>query len=72
MQLVDTHCHLDAYADPLKVLTSARAANVELVAVTENPDAFQRFRTRLGRVKGVKVALGFPLASTTSAPTPAG
>lgn len=69
MQLLDTHCHLDTYADPLNVLTSARAANVQLVAVTESPDAFRRFQTRLGRVQGVTVALGLhPASSAALAP----
>lgn len=69
MPLLDTHCHLNAYADPLHVLSSARAANVELVAVTESPDAFRRFRTRLGRVQGVTVALGLhPGSLAASAP----
>jgi len=67
MHLLDTHCHLDSYADPLKVLSSARAANVDVVAVTESPEAFRRFRTRLGRVQGVSVALGLHPGSTASA-----
>lgn len=69
MHLLDTHCHLDSYTDPLKVLTSAGTANVGVVAVTESPDAFRRFRTRLGRVQGVSVALGLhPGSSAASAP----
>lgn len=63
------HCPLDSYADPLKVLTSARAASVDVVAVTESPDAFRRFRTRLGRIPGVSVALGLhPASPAASAP----
>lgn len=69
MHLLDTHCHLDSYADPLSVLTSARDASVDVVAVTESPDAFRRFRTRLGRVQGVSVGLGLhPGSSAATAP----
>lgn len=36
--LVDTHCHLDQFEDPQKVMLAAAAAGVEtLVAVGENP-----------------------------------
>lgn len=69
MSLLDTHCHLDAYSDPLAVLVAARAADVDLVAVTESPDRFRRFRTRLGRTSGVSVALGLhPGSTSASAP----
>jgi TatD DNase family protein len=69
MILLDTHCHLDAYSDPLAVVVAARSANVDLVAVTESPDSFRRFRTRLGRTPGVSVALGLHPGSTiASAP----
>lgn len=66
MSLLDTHCHLDAYSDPLAVLVAARSANVDLVAVTESPDSFRRFRTRLGRAPGVSVALGLHPGSTSA------
>jgi len=69
MPFLDTHCHLDTYPDPVKVLTAARASGVEMVAVTESPDAFRRFRTRLGRAPGVSFALGLhPASSAASAP----
>jgi len=58
MPLLDTHCHLDAYADPLAVARAAQAAQVDLVAVTEDPDSFRRFRMRVGKAPGVDVALG--------------
>lgn len=56
--LVDTHCHLDAYGDPRSVLSDAIRAGVSVVAVTEDPGAYRRLRTRLGPASGVEVALG--------------
>ena len=34
--LIDTHCHLDAYDNPILLLDQARAAGVHVVAVTED------------------------------------
>ena len=67
-RLLDTHCHLDQYASPLAILSDARRADVEIVAVTDNPDAYRRLRTRLGtRTADVTVALGLHPASTAAA-----
>jgi TatD DNase family protein len=67
-RLLDTHCHLDQYADPPAVLSEARQANIEIVAVTDNPDAYRRLRTRLGtRASDVTVALGLHPASAAAA-----
>ena len=56
--LLDTHCHVDAFSDPMAVLRSAREAGVDIVAVTEDPGAFKLLRTRLGPHAGVVPALG--------------
>ena len=56
--LIDTHCHLDAYNDPILVLDQARAAGIHVVAVTEDPGRYRLLRTRLGRRPDVEVALG--------------
>jgi len=56
--IVDTHCHLGAYRDPVAVLKAAEAADISLVAVTEDPDEFRRLKTRLGNRSNVQVALG--------------
>jgi TatD DNase family protein len=65
--LLDTHCHIDAYPDSRAVLRAATAADVTVVAVTEDPGTYRRFKTRLGRVEGVSVALGLHPASKSSA-----
>jgi len=66
-RLLDTHCHLDAYSDPRRVLIEARQSDVDLVAVTEGPDGYKRLKTRLGRTPGVEAALGLHPASTAAA-----
>lgn len=67
IRLLDTHCHVDAYPDPRAVLAEADAAAVDVVAVSETPDAYRRLRTRLGRASGVSVALGLHPASRAAA-----
>ena len=63
--LLDTHCHLDVYDDPIAVLDDARKAHVEVVAVTEDPGRFRLLRTRLGQRPGIYLAIGLhPLRIT--------
>ena len=56
--LIDTHCHIDAYPDPANVLASAAAAGVQVVAVTNTPDAYNRLATLLPRSGPAQPALG--------------
>lgn len=56
--LCDTHCHLDAYNDPIAVLAEAAEAEVSVVAVTGDPGAYRLLRTRLGPRPKVEAALG--------------
>ncbi len=56
--LIDTHCHLDAYPDPSRVLAAAAAAGVDLIAVTNTPDAYRRLATLLPRSGPARPALG--------------
>jgi TatD DNase family protein len=56
--LLDTHCHLDAYRDPSRVLDASSAAGVELVAVSNTPDAYRRLSTLLPRSGPARAALG--------------
>lgn len=67
--LTDTHCHIDAYDNPLAVLDEARVAGVHVIAVTEDPGKYRLLRSRLGRREGVDVALGFhPLRAGGASP----
>lgn len=68
-RLLDTHCHLDAYPDPRAVLAKADAVDVDVIAVSETPEAYRRLRTRLGRTPGVSVALGLHPGSRQAAAT---
>lgn len=65
-QLWDTHCHVDAFTEPLRVLQEATAAGIGVVAVTEDPGHYRLLRTRLGNRPGVHVALGFHPMRVTS------
>ena len=56
--LLDTHCHLDAYPNPSAILTAATAAGVDLIAVTNTPDAYRRLATLLPRSGPARPALG--------------
>jgi TatD DNase family protein len=65
MRLLDTHCHLDVYADPVGVLAMARDAGIDVVAVAEDPGRFRLLRTRLGRQDGIRLGIGLhPLRVT--------
>lgn len=68
-RLLDTHCHVSAYKDPVAMLRAAERAGVAIVAVTECPDEYRRLRTRLGRRDHVDVALGLhPLRAASFGP----
>ncbi|MAS03470.1 MAG: hydrolase TatD [Ahrensia sp.] len=70
VRLLDTHCHVSAYTDPVAILREADEAGVGVVAVTEDPDEYRRLRTRLGRREHVEVALGLhPLRAAAFGPT---
>ena len=65
---VDSHCHLDQYSKPHVVARVAAGDEVHIVAVTELPSVYKRFRAHLGRPTGVHLAVGFhPLAVSGSA-----
>jgi TatD DNase family protein len=64
---VDTHCHLDLFADPARTLDSA--PNTVVVAVTELPSRFRLLSMRFRNDPRVRVALGLhPLRAATAGP----
>ncbi|AII11478.1 TatD family hydrolase [Rhodococcus opacus] len=68
-RLLDTHCHVTAYKDPVGMLRAAEQAGVAVIAVTEDADQYRRLRTRLGRREHVEVALGLhPLRAASFGP----
>lgn len=68
-RLLDTHCHVSAYKDPVAMLLAAEKAGINVVAVTEDPDEYRRLKTRLGRREHVEVAIGLhPLRAESFGP----
>ena len=68
---VDTHCHLDAYPDPDRVL--AQAAETVVVAVTELPSRYRLLATRFPKHPRLRVALGLhPLHAHDAGPLEVG
>ena len=62
---VDTHCHLDLYADPLKTLDEA--SETVVVAATELPSRYRMLAARLRGDRRVRVGLGLhPLRAGTA------
>jgi TatD DNase family protein len=67
--VLDSHCHLSVYDDPVDILKTAESAEVSIVAVTEDPEEFRRLKTRLGKRPTVEVALGLhPLRAASFTP----
>jgi TatD DNase family protein len=56
--LIDTHCHLEAFADPLVAATEADAHRVITVAVTSTPNVFVALRNTFHGHRYVRLALG--------------
>jgi TatD DNase family protein len=64
---IDAHCHLDAFADPARILDGA--PNTVVVAVTDLPSRFRLLSTRFRGDPRVRVALGLhPLRAATGGP----
>lgn len=61
--LIDTHCHVDRFPDPLAVAEDCERQRVVTVAVTQLPSHYQMAMRHIGEMKFVRPALGFhPLA----------
>lgn len=61
--LIDAHCHIDQFPDPLALARQCEAEGVTTVAVTNLPGHFELARPHIGEMRFVKLALGLhPLA----------
>ncbi len=61
--IVDTHCHIDRFPNPLALAAQCEKASVLTVAVTNLPSHYSMAVKHLGSLQFVKPALGFhPLA----------
>jgi TatD DNase family protein len=63
--LLDTHCHVDRFPDPLAIAEDCERQRVMTVAVTQLPSHYQMAMRHIGEMRFVRPALGFhPLAVT--------
>lgn len=56
--MIDTHCHIDLYPDPHKVLREVEREGVTTIAVTNLPSHFEMGRPHVRGAKHVRLALG--------------
>src|SRR5690349_7156921 len=62
--MIDTHCHLDLYAQPTTVAKEAQRAGVLTIAVTNLPSAFDIAYSHVQPLTNIRLALGLhPLAA---------
>jgi TatD DNase family protein len=67
--MLDGHCHLDRYEDPVAVMKTADTRGVFVVAVTNLPSHFVAGRPHVRPYKRIRLALGLhPLTATLHAP----
>lgn len=57
--MIDFHCHLDLYTDPMKVFAEANRRKTEVLAVTTSPRAFAKTSQYFRESDNIRVALGF-------------
>jgi TatD DNase family protein len=64
--MLDTHCHIDEYSDPLAEVRALDGTPVAAVAVTSTPRAFEVLRRRFGNERQIRITLGIhPLRAST-------
>lgn len=56
--MIDLHCHVDLYPDPLAILNEAEARGAFILAVTTTPKAWRGTRKLVGNRPRMRVALG--------------
>jgi len=56
--MIDLHCHLDLYKDPISLLPEVERRCKYVLAVTTSPRAWQKAKQVFARVDCVQVALG--------------
>jgi TatD DNase family protein len=56
--LVDTHCHVDLYPDPVTVIEEIERQRVYTIAVTNTPSVFNRLCELVGTARFVRASLG--------------
>lgn len=56
--MIDLHCHIDLYPDPVAILDEAEARGAFVLAVTTTPKAWRGTRRLVGERRRIRVALG--------------
>lgn len=56
--MIDAHCHLDAYPDPLRMAHEIERARILTIAVTDCPSAFERAYQHVRHLRSIRLALG--------------
>ncbi|MEJ8802134.1 TatD family hydrolase [Pontibacter sp. H249] len=56
--MIDTHCHIDLYPDPIAVANESELSGTITIGVTNLPSHFELGRPYLARHKKVRLALG--------------
>lgn len=56
--MIDFHCHLDLYSDPVSVVDRAIKENIYVLAVTTTPKAWEGTKNLIGQAKRIRIALG--------------
>ena len=64
--LIDSHCHIDQYEEPLTIIRSLDTTAIVVIAVTTSPSAFIHLRRRFADEGHLRFALGVhPLYAAT-------
>lgn len=56
--MIDYHCHLDLYTDPLRIFEEVKSKEVDVLAVTTSPRAYIKTSEYFSNSKKVRVAVG--------------
>lgn len=57
--MIDYHCHLDLYRNPMDIFSEAKHRNTEVLAVTTSPRAYLKAKQYFVGAPSIHVALGF-------------
>ena len=57
--MIDYHCHLDLYPNPLKIFDEVKSKEIDVLAVTTSPRAYIKTSQYFSNSKKVRVAVGF-------------
>ncbi|PYF74100.1 Qat anti-phage system TatD family nuclease QatD [Pedobacter nutrimenti] len=56
--IIDTHCHIDLYPNPRKVLQDSVKANITVLAMTNLPSHFEMGYSHFQSLRKIRLALG--------------